>query len=218
MNLYIENCTLCNSKEISHYYDNRYFKCNNCDLIFLSPKFQISQDEEKKRYSTHNNDPLDPNYRKFLNRLMEPVIHQINIGDKGLDFGSGPGPTLSIMFQEKGFNMNIFDPFFADNQSVLEEKYDFVTSSEVVEHFSTPAKSWMQLINLVKPKGTLGIMTEIFDKNINFEKWYYKNDDTHVSFYSLKTFSWIEKYYNLTKIYNDSRVIIFKNDNKKYSS
>lgn len=202
-------CPLCLSDETTEYFNHRYFKCSHCDLIYLAPNLQISKEEEKKRYATHNNDPKDNGYRQFLSRLMDPVLNQISPNSKGLDFGSGPGPTLALMFEEKGFDMAIFDPYFANHPQVLQTSYDFVTSSEVVEHFSSPKASWDQLTHLVKPGGTLGIMTEIMNDSINFEKWYYKNDDTHIAFYSLDTFAWIEHTYHLTRTYADSRVIVF---------
>ena len=35
-------------------------------------------------------------------------------------------------------------------------------------------------------------MTDVFNQSINFENWYYKNDETHVIFYTKNTFDWIK--------------------------
>ena len=80
---------------------------------FLSPK------EEKSEYDLHENSSDDPGYRRFLARLFDPVSHQLAPNSYGLDFGSGPGPTLSVMFEEAGHSMEIYDPFFAPETIVF---------------------------------------------------------------------------------------------------
>jgi len=51
------------------------------------------------------NSPDDPRYRAFLSRLFIPLNERIAPESCGLDFGSGPGPTLSVMFEEQGHTM-----------------------------------------------------------------------------------------------------------------
>lgn len=203
-------CRLCGHSQTSIFCMDQYYRCPKCDLIYLHPDFHISKEEEHKRYATHNNNPEDEHYRAFLNRVMEPMLSHLSSKTSGLDFGSGPGPTLSIMFEENGFNMSIYDPYFANEPAVLETQYDFVTATEVVEHFYTPSQSWVQLIQLTKPGGHIGIMTELVTESVNFENWYYKNDDTHVSFYSETTIHWIARHYSLEILHLDSRVILFR--------
>jgi hypothetical protein len=53
-------------------------------------------------------------------------------------------------------------------------------------------------------------MTEIYSEKINFATWYYKNDPTHVFFYTKKTFGWIKNEFNFKSIVFDKRVIIFE--------
>jgi hypothetical protein len=64
--------------------------------------YQLSEDEEKSRYDTHNNDPKDVRYRQFLSQLSEPLLKKISDNSFGLDFGAGPGPTLSLMLEDYG--------------------------------------------------------------------------------------------------------------------
>jgi len=47
------------------------------------------------------------------------------------------------------------------------------------------------LVDLVKPGGWLGIMTLMFDFDDHFSSWQYKNDLTHVSFFSRDTFKYL---------------------------
>jgi hypothetical protein len=55
----------------------------------------------------------------FLSQVFDPVTTHLKKGAKGLDFGSGPGPTLSLMFEKQGYQVDLFDKFYADNPEVL---------------------------------------------------------------------------------------------------
>jgi hypothetical protein len=86
-----------------------------------------------------------------------------------------------------------------------------VTSTEVVEHFKSPYENWQQLTDLVSDDGVLGVMTQFYSQEIKYQDWWYKNDPTHVCFYSQKTFEYIAKTFKFNIVYNDSKsVIIFK--------
>lgn len=144
----------------------------------------------------HENNSNDHNYRTFLSKLFNPMIERIKAKDLGLDFGSGPGPTLSVMFKEAGHKMKIYDHFYENNPSVLEKKYDFITATEVVEHLHKPKEVLDKLWSILKPGSTLGLMTKLSSGTKNFKKWHYKNDDTHVCFFSKITFEWLAKQWN----------------------
>jgi 2-polyprenyl-3-methyl-5-hydroxy-6-metoxy-1,4-benzoquinol methylase len=166
-----------------------------CSLIFADPSARLTPDEEKRRYDQHQNNPDDPGYRRFLNRLAVPLIERLRTRtspQEGLDFGCGPGPTLSLMLQEQGFSVKLYDPYYAPTLSVLSSKYDFVTCTEAVEHFFHPAKEWELFMKLLKPGGWLGLMTKLADGNPEgFLSWHYTKDPTHVSFLSRDTFRWL---------------------------
>ncbi|MBT3181466.1 MAG: class I SAM-dependent methyltransferase [Deltaproteobacteria bacterium] len=125
---------------------------------------------------------------------MDPMLEKLSPGSNGLDFGSGPGPTLSIMLEEGGFNMNIYDPIFHNDGSVLKKTYDFLTCTETVEHFCNPKVSWHLIFQLVRSGGFIGIMTQMYDGKI-FSDWHYIRDHTHVEFYSKHTFRWLSRKY-----------------------
>ncbi|MGF1785407.1 class I SAM-dependent methyltransferase [Photobacterium swingsii] len=193
----MQTCPLCDCVAVTAFFKDRlrpYYHCSQCTLIFAAPSFQLSAEQEKKVYQQHQNNPLDQGYRHFLNRLAAPLMAKLPAPPLyGLDFGSGPGPTLSVMLSEMGYNMTIYDPYFAYEPSVLRQEYDFVTCTEAIEHFNTPAKEWGQLVNLVKAGGWLGIMTKLAPNTDDFAHWYYKNDPTHVSFFSRETFRYLAR-------------------------
>lgn len=191
------HCPLCEQPSAGDFargFRRAYFRCGECSLIFADPAARLSRREEKAVYDQHRNDPGDVDYRRFLNRLARPLKQRL--GEKklhGLDFGSGPGPTLSVMLEEAGHVMSVYDPFYAPDTSVLRRQYDFVTCTEAIEHFNTPAREWRLLLGLVKPGGWLAIMTRLVTRPEHFTQWHYKNDPTHVSFFSQRTFHYLAR-------------------------
>ena len=159
--------------------------------MFVPPPYFISPEEEKALYDQHHNSPEDQEYRRFLSRLFLPMHDLLGPRKCGLDFGSGPGPTLSVMFTEAGYSMKTYDHFYAHDPEVLRTSYDFITATEVVEHLHNPGKVLLQLWSLLKPSGYLGLMTKLIKDQKAFETWHYKNDPTHVCFFSRLTFEWL---------------------------
>lgn len=189
-------CPLCGTSEVEFFHRDpkrEYLFCPECHLVFVPPRYHLSRAAEKACYDQHQNSPADAQYRRFLGRLFRPLVRRLPEGAQGLDFGSGPGPTLSVMLSEAGFPTAIYDPFYAPNPSVWEREYDFITASEVVEHLHRPMIDLQRLWNALKPGGWLGIMTKrVADVNA-FADWHYKNDPTHVAFFAEETFVWLAR-------------------------
>lgn len=209
----MESCTLCEEKAASHFHSTDsydYLHCQNCDLIFVKPGQRLDSDEEKKRYDYHENDPDDVHYREFLNQLFLPLSKKLKQPGVGLDFGSGPGPALNVMFEEAGHKMKIYDPFYADDPGVFNQQYDFITSTETAEHLFYPRKEFEKMWACLKPGGFLGIMTKMVQNISQFPGWHYMRDDTHVTFYSKKTFNWLAAHWKASVNFDGTRVIIFE--------
>jgi hypothetical protein len=188
------SCPLCTAQESALFYQGKkrpYLQCLECQLIFVPPTCYLSSSAEKEQYQLHENNPDDCRYREFLSRTYSPLCLRLSPGSSGLDFGSGPGPTLSVMFEEAGHKMAIYDPFFSPDTAVLNKPYQFITATEVVEHLHSPGKVFSQLNSLLLPSGWLGVMTRLAPKKHEFASWYYKNDPTHVCFYSRHTLRFI---------------------------
>lgn len=159
--------------------------------MFVPGRFHVSPEQEKARYDSHNNHPDDPGYRKFLSRLFTPLCTRLCKGACGLDFGCGPGPALAAMFRECGYSIEIYDKFFAPENAIFSKKYDFITATEVLEHLTHPAFELARLYRQLKNGGILGVMTKLVRNRQAFEKWHYKNDPTHICFFSKPTFEWL---------------------------
>jgi len=171
---------------------------------FLSPK------AERTEYDKHQNSPDDAGYRKFLSRLFTPLDNRLRPSSHGLDFGSGPGPTLSLMFEEAGHHVALFDPFYAPEKHTLHRQYDFITASEVVEHLQAPATEFALLWSILKPGGWLGIMTKLALNRAAFSRWHYKSDPTHICFYSTKTMDWLARQWQAEILQVDKDVFLFQ--------
>lgn len=167
-------------------------------MVFADPAAHLDPLGERARYDLHQNDPKDPRYRQFLNRLARPLLTRLERGMRGLDYGCGPGPTVSLMLEEAGMVMALYDPYYAPHPEALTTRYDFITCTEVVEHFYHPASDWSRITALLKPGGWLGVMTQPTPSRESFLQWRYCQEPTHVSFYCAATFAWIAARFGLT--------------------
>jgi len=151
----------------------------------------LNRKEEKAIYDLHENDLNDEGYRHFLSRLSEPLCRRLPEQSKGLDFGCGPGPALAQILTEKGMNIVLYDVYYYPEKTQLEQPYDFLVATEVIEHLYEPDRVWATWLTLVKPGGWIGLMTKLVKDVDAFSKWHYKNDLTHVRFYSRQTFQYL---------------------------
>jgi len=206
-------CPLCQAKKSLLYAKDKkreYQQCLECLLVYVPKKYYLDEVQEKARYDLHTNDTKDKGYKTFLSKVFNPLVKQLPRGAKGLDFGSGPGPMLSLMFEEAGFEMKVYDHFYAKDEAVLQNKYDFITSTEVVEHLYAPKEVLDSLWLMLNEKGLLALLTQTYPEKEAFEKWWYKNDPTHVCFFSLKTMQFLAQKYKAHLEVVGKDVFIFK--------
>ena len=206
-------CIVCKNLETVDFKNikqKRYWKCGYCEAIFLDKEFYLSSNDEYKHYLTHNNDVNDPRYKKFLSNLMLPLIERIKLNSIGLDYGCGPGPALSLMLREKGYQMFNYDPFFHSKKRNLLKKYDFICCTETVEHFHNPFGEFTRFNELLNNNGTIGIMTNFHSEQDIFENWYYIKDPTHVVFYNKKTFQIIAKIFDWDSEFLGNNLVFLK--------
>ncbi len=206
-------CILCqnNSKEYKTIKGIIYLQCENCKSVFKHPNHYISKKAEKKRYLEHNNDIEDLRYQEFVSPIVNGITQFFSHDLQGLDFGSGTGPVIKKLLNDKGYQMALYDPFFHPNTRVLKQAYSFIACCEVIEHFHHPNKEFNLLKNLLLPNGKLFCMTELIPKNIPFEDWYYIKDPTHVFFYTEESLKWIQEHFSFSKLEIKGRLSIFNN-------
>jgi len=205
------NCPLCGDKSLKKNKDylNHFFLCPTCKGIFREPNQFLNAVEEKKRYLHHRNDMEDTGYYKFVLPIIDQVKLHFPEGGFGLDFGCGHTPVLSNYLERSGYKVSVYDPIFHNDKSVLDQSYDFIVCCEVIEHFFHPSEEFRKLFNILKPQGKLICKTHLFEKGIDFDTWYYKNDPSHVFIYQNDTMNWIKNNYQIRGVKIDDRVITF---------
>lgn len=189
------NCPLCESPNANTLYhrDNKreYYQCPRCQLVFVGRQFLPTKTKEKAEYDLHQNSLQDEGYVRFLDKLLKPLSRYFKPNIDILDFGCGPGPVLAELMAQQGMHVKLYDPFFANHPEHLTLSYDIITCTEAIEHFHTPRIEWQCWLKALKQNGVLGIMTKRVIDKTRFASWHYKNDPTHVSFFSEATFRYL---------------------------
>ncbi|OUR98552.1 hypothetical protein A9Q84_03830 [Halobacteriovorax marinus] len=211
----MSKCPLCRNSKISQCFEDKsraYYLCDTCKLIFVPENSLLNLKEEREIYDLHENDPSDPRYREFMERMLTPLRKYIS--GEGLDFGCGPGPVVAPILKEEGIEVSNYDPIFFPDNSLLEKRYQFVVATEVIEHIYESKEGFEQMLSVLAPYGGLGIMTSFYPDDINkFKNWGYMRDPTHVRFFSQKTFEWMANKYQLELEIPSRNVVIFKKGN-----
>lgn len=192
------NCPLCQNTKVLRFFegeDRIYHQCRRCGLVYVPKSYHLSPSRERARYEEHQNFPGDPAYRGFLSRLVTPLLGELRPGWRGLDFGCGPGPTLSVMMKEQGYAMDLYDPFFAPGLERLRGPYQFIVATETAEHLRNPRGTFTLLDHFLEKGGLLALMTQFFEEEMDFSRWYYRRDPTHIAFYGKRTFNWMAGYW-----------------------
>ena len=209
----LQNCPLCNSAStlFCEKPKHLFYKCDTCDGIFRPKDTFLTAEEEKEHYEKHNNDVFDERYQAFVSPIVNAVLHDFSPEAKGLDFGSGTGPVIAKMLTDKGYQVQNYDLFFAIEPSLLQEKYNYISCCEVMEHFHHPYQEFELLKNLLLPNGKLYCKTAVYYHQKPFENWYYKDDFTHVFIYQPKTLEWIKSEFHFSNLIIKEKLIVFEN-------
>lgn len=212
-------CSLCNSDIKDKMTDKQgkiYYICHNCELIQLDKEFHLSNKKEKERYELHENTPENKGYTNYLNNIISNSVSPfLKPGDRVLDFGCGPEKTWAGLLSEKGYNVSTFDPYYDNNKEWIINSFDGITAIEVFEHIISPAQELGKLSNCLKTGNYLIIRTMLHNNNRDtFKKWWYKDDPTHVSFYSTVSINYICRKWNyeLIQIKDNCEIVLRKKD------
>lgn len=207
----LPNCPLCHTTSTLYcdYQSRWYYECSNCKGVFLHPEQYMDYENEEKHYRFHNNDVEDLGYQNFVS----PITNQIQVDytetHQGLDFGAGTGSAIGKVLGDMNYEITAYDPYFHPFPELLSKKYDYIACCEVVEHFHHPDQEFELLQKLLLPNGKLYIMTHLLDPEVDFAKWYYKNDHTHVFMYRKETMEWIARTFGFSGVKIEKRLIIF---------
>lgn len=190
-----------------------YWLCPGCRLIFVPPRYFLSEEQEIERYLQHENSLDNAGYVKMFSDKIKLIRQACPEVVTVLDFGCGYEPVLKTLLANQGYNVDVYDAnFFPDRR--LKGNYDLIISTETFEHFKEPGKEIEKIKHLLAPSGFLAVMTRLYTTRESssvpdgFEEWYYKRDLTHVSFYCTETFSWIAAKHGFNLVFSDPKDFI----------
>jgi len=189
-----ESCRICGSATRSLWdegFQVSYHECLLCEFLFLEQKAIPSEEAEKQEYLKHDNHMQNAGYVRYLEDFIQRAVQPF-CGSTGrvLDFGCGPGPVLAQLLRNRGFIVDVYDPFFFPEKVAEGKRYDLITATEVFEHIRKPLQSLQWLKTLLKENGILAIMTLFHPRNDEaFRNWWYRREASHISFYTPVTLS-----------------------------
>ncbi|MGE6178654.1 class I SAM-dependent methyltransferase [Aeromonas salmonicida] len=187
----------------------RYHRCRSCELVWLDGADHLGPSAEKAVYDGHDNQVDDPRYRHFLMRAFGEVLSRVPPPASGLDFGCGPGPALIAMGREAGYQMAGYDKFYADLPDLLTRQYDFITSTEVIEHIADPRAALDVLWGCLKPGGILVLQTQRVLDDDRFKTWRYRHDPTHIVFFAEASFRALAIRWQADVLFPHGDVVVF---------
>jgi len=190
-----------------------YYYCKNCEFMFMDDEKIVPPEQEQKRYLAHINTPDDTEYVDMLKRFIEISIKPFHKNiTTALDFGSGPGPVLSMLLKKMGFEVDIYDIYFAPQKVYRGKTYDLITCTEVLEHVKNPLEILKELKKHLNPGAILAIMTlfhpveGLSPANASvFNNWWYRRDPTHISFFRPETFRYISRVLDMAILMIDEK-------------
>jgi hypothetical protein len=209
-------CPLCHNYKTQSYHSDKkrdYLQCTHCELVFVAPQFLPTPDQEKAEYDLHQNEFDDSGYVGYLSRIMSYIpadFGAVKQPVRALDFGCGPSPVLAALIARTFSLVSYYDPMYFCSRKVLDQKYDLITCTEAIEHFHQPHREWSLLTSMLSDQGILLVMTKRVLDAQRFASWHYKNDQTHVSFFSETTFHYLARETGLSVTFPTSDIAVFR--------
>jgi len=212
----MNQCKICQSSVRSLVDEKKsltYYRCLECGFIYLDDDLIVSQEREKKQYDQHHNGFENQGYvtmfETFIERAIVPYLKDIKTA---LDFGSGPGPVLYKLLENRGVETEIYDLYFSPKKVYEGKSYDLITSTEVFEHLQNPLEIFSLLVEHLNPNGYMVLMTKFPPKDDQeFLDWWYRRDPTHISFFTPKSFEVVAEEVGVTVVKTlDENIVVFQ--------
>lgn len=208
-------CPVCGAERLAELETKRalFFRCGVCAFVFRDPSDRPDDRQAVARYSLHRNSAEDPGYVSYLTKIIDRGLSAAGPGVvRVLDWGSGPVAVCSELLRARGLAVDSWDPHFMAERLPPESAYDVAFCVETAEHFFHPLADFSELAARVRPGGLLVLHTHIVpDDDAAFRSWWYKEDPTHVSFYSIGTLARLAFIAGLSPIaFEDGRLALFQ--------
>lgn len=192
-------CRLCNSATEPFTAGGlQYGDCPVCRYVQIDPERLPSPQDERARYTLHRNSYDDTGYKDWIRSFLDRIGTCLPVGGTVLDFGSGPEPVPGRLLAERGFDVSLYDPYFAPTSEWRSSAWQAIMLHEVAEHLAQPAAVLSELRPLLAPGSALCLRTRFApDDHNDFERWWYRMDSTHAGFFREQTMRWIASHWRL---------------------
>ena len=166
-----------------------YQRCQSCGFLFTTA-FD-AWDFAAFRKFIYNDAYLvvDPDYAELRPAGNAALVASTFAASKSslriLDYGGGEG-LLASRLRGDGFSAATYDPFSSFHE-LPEEKFDLITSFEVMEHVPAPKDAAAAMVSLLKPQGAILFSTLVQPpafEQVGLNWWYAGPRNGHVSLYS----------------------------------
>jgi hypothetical protein len=161
----------------------RFFLCPACGLISVPAEDHLGADEERSRYALHDNDADNDGYNRYLGELVQVIINR-GPAEAVLDFGCGRSAVLTGLLNVRGYCCTAYDPLYGIGADAVAATYDRVILSEVIEHVRDLPGEIALLGRVARRSGEIVVRTKLYPSVGGFAGWWYKNDTTHINFFS----------------------------------
>lgn len=203
-------CAICRSSTYPILYTTKrseatYHRCLSCGFTLKDPADVLSEPDELLQYENHNNSINNKGYVSFLNDFLQQAALPFAFGNTCLDFGSGPEPVLAkLLKRDHGFDVDIYDKFYAPGPVYEGKTYDLITCTEVLEHIADPLSVFSLLRKAMHSRTVLSLMTSFRPfSDEEFLVWPYIREATHIAFYTVEAIRRIADQCGLRLIYTD---------------
>lgn len=194
-------CRLCESLKIQTHHETPqgalFWLCQDCGYVFRDQTQLLTLKEEQARYDSHENDVESEGYQKFLRPVVNCILQHQTTQDHGLDYGCGPSSVIEYLLKQQNYLMDVYDPYFYPENLKPWKTYDYVSCTEVVEHFHQPLIDFAKILQIMKPRARLYIKTGWLVEVAQFPQWHYHRDPTHVGFFNEKSFGFLAQKFGL---------------------
>lgn len=189
----MERCLICEGKTEALFdgqFGLTYYSCPGCGFIAQDRAALVTFEEEREEYDRHENSIENEGYVAYFKRFLEASLLPYRDGERGLDYGSGPEPVLSqVLARDYGLDVDIYDLHYQPDKVFEGKAYDFITTTEVIEHVKDPVAFLQTFYDLLRPGGVVALMTLFHPQDkAAFLDWWYRRDITHISFFTPETF------------------------------
>ncbi len=187
-----------------------FYHCESCEFFFKDPKHYLDDTKEIKVYQNHNNTFEASGYvemfESFISATFNPYLKDIKTV---LEFGCGPGPVFAKLLEMKGLHVSKYDKFFFPKKVYENQKYDLISTTEVMEHIQSPNEIMQFFHQHLNKSGYLAIMTQFHtNKAEEFLNWWYRKDPTHICFFRANTFEVLAQKYGFKIVTFDTKKTI----------